>query len=439
MKYLPVVLENTGPPILGAAGGPRHYIGGGGSFRFTPPVNGKPAAFHVKPDVSVVVGEDGLPAFDGMLDCVADHPDYGKHWALKTVEEMLRQLILKAHQEQAENSNELVAYVDDFLTSLGKAPVLWDVCVPIENFNLPSGIEELEIGGGRLMRMTSDLRDSWRERLFDVIDHSSEPDASKQASRQQFASVISDQLTPVSFVAEVCAADGTRATEVATGRASLVCDLLQLQVPFKYPPSHRAIVQVQGEVYASRRWVLAAAPESFSLDFQNTGAQTVVRLDPEHLSWWRGEFAPVLAAASSRSLSEMQTRTLDAVEWAASAVREETDKARVMKYFIAWERLLAPGQAGGGNAHGLAECTAFLVAKDPNVRGAIYKRCKELYHRCRSKTSHGQQPPIMAEDIGYVHEAVIRLIAAIGKRFDNWERVEQLHTWVRKQSFGNTT
>lgn len=385
----------------------------------------------------VRISGEGLDALAELYQSISELTSPDVYLADKRIEKIVRPVIIAAHEQGLSTPSELVPAAEQILQGLEAPPRIWQVLVPISNFELPSELRRVRLGSMRLVRFGPREKNRVYQKSQHVISRSSSDDRQKSEAEKAIATLL-ESSDGVCVAVTVSSPDESSAEDIAMERALRVCDLLQTLTPFKYPPSHNAYVAVQGDLYRATRLMVALSDGKFSYRIDSTGAKLRVSFSKEEISQSVQDFGPVIDAIGTlpRRRTDMQWRLLDALEYAASAVREERRRNKVVKYFAAWERVLNPSQSGGGPTHAIAELSAFVLSDDVGERTEIYETVKAVYGRCRSAVLHGRTSSVSADDVDYVHAQVMSLIAQVGKHAQEWHTVGQLHEWATSQRFG---
>ena len=136
--------------------------------------------------------------------------------------------------------------------------------------------------------------------------------------------------------------------------------------------------------------------------------------------------------------NRIHAKLIRGFEWLGEATRNDTLEGRFAKIAFSVEALI-----GGESRRDLftrsigatlAERSAFLVGETLDERLDIDKQIRSLYGK-RSDIVHGKKSNIIPSELNQFGEIVRRVGWGLIDNMENFTKVEELDSWVRKQSY----
>lgn len=138
--------------------------------------------------------------------------------------------------------------------------------------------------------------------------------------------------------------------------------------------------------------------------------------------------------------NEMETRIINAIQWAGKGLKDEEQTRAFTQYIIALEALLQFQQKDQiitpSILYHLSELVAFIVADNFDDRLKWEKIGKQLYAR-RSAIAHGRSNEVSTDEQFQAFYLIKQLVTTLlmNDEFKDIKNIEQLLQWVKKEKY----
>lgn len=147
------------------------------------------------------------------------------------------------------------------------------------------------------------------------------------------------------------------------------------------------------------------------------------------------EFDRIWNLHGQATLSEIENRILNAIDWTGRANKDSDTADAFVQYIFAIEALLTHQTKGvlltpsvGSN---IADSCAFIIGEDETTRREIVRRVNGLYSR-RSAIAHGGSQQISNEDLNEALQMTWDLISRLllSPKFASFRTMKELTEWI---------
>ena len=307
------------------------------------------------------------------------------------------------------------------------------VCIPIVGVHM--GMDELQLGDVRLVKMTDEAFARLKERCRSIVMQT----AHNVATRHQMVDHMETEYLS-KFKGRVCAevrvvAEWRRAEEIALDSVRRIVDLLRVAVLFGNETTHKIVLGLQGETCDETRAVIGIQTDEENLHWIGTVVFYALQLTQAAVQQLTEQgLMTVVDLYQKAKRSEFENLIISAVHWLASAQAQFENSNALLNLVTCLETFLKPAKDDPITAT-IAEGVAILTATELEERKRIKTRIKQFYGM-RSKLTH--------EGSGDIDDATLRELTVIAReltvrmirRVNEFSKQDDLRNWIEDQRLG---
>ena len=380
---------------------------------------------------------DTLANYDKLIDLISRDKNF-EDISMKTIENEYLNLIIYLINNENPTREQIKLQLDKCLNRLKNLIKEFRVIAAIENLRL-EGIDELIIGNLRIVPFSS-IEDDIKQEINKNIDpnphyNKEQKDKLKKASCKRIES----------FSGKVCAEVIVKAEQEASFDKGLreidsVINLLRCYIPILFSSGLNVTLGLSASIPSGHQSIISfGLKEGFYHRGRRIGPMDDYIIDNEKLKHLEDnchlrEIGEMLSKNVS-SRSEIEKRISTAIRWIGTAMNEEYDCDKFIKFAVALECLFTKRNEEISTP--LAERCAFILSRDKEKRWNTYKMMKRLYNT-RSEIAHQGKEEIEKDNLDKIKWISISCLMCFCDNINKykWRDFEDLENWVQERKFG---
>jgi hypothetical protein len=386
---------------------------------------------------SFLLKGDAIADYDKLINLISKDENF-EDISTKTIEDEYLNLLIYLIKIENSAQEQMELQLDQYLAKLRGSIEEFRVIAAIENLSL-EGIDEVIIGNVRIIPFSS-LEDDLKEEISRTIDpnphyNSEQKDELKKSSHERIQS----------FSKKVCAEVVVKAEKEASFVKGLreidsVINLLRCYIPLLFSSGLNVTLGLNKTFLGGDRYVISfKLGGGFSDKRERLGPLESYVLNDEKLSHLEDnchmkEMGEILSKNLS-SRSEIEKRLSTAIRWIGTAMDEEYDCDKFLKFAVALECLLAKRNEEISTP--LAERCTFILSENKEERRDLYKMVKRLYNT-RSEIAHKGKVEIEKDQLNKIKWVSISCLMSFCENINKykWQDFEDLDNWIQEKKFG---